>query len=209
MQKTHNTSSTLKERQRREREALIVQAAEDVLQEKGYYETSMDEIACRVGIAKGTIYSHFPGKEELVLAIFQRNLRTFLQEIDGITAKELSPRARLEEMMTLIYSGFFAKQTQLMSSIYNGVDIRRMLMEKDSCMKDSWQALANHVTALLDAGKQIGEFDAMLPTGAMLYSFFCIISPQAYERFLLHSDLSHKELVVYLQKMYFNGIITH
>ncbi len=71
MQTAHTTNLSLKEKQRQEREQLIIQAAEEVLQEKGYYETSMDEIAARVGIAKGTIYTHFPGKEELVLAIFK------------------------------------------------------------------------------------------------------------------------------------------
>ena len=42
---------SLKEKQRQEREELILQAAEEVLAEKGYYETSIDEIAARVGIA--------------------------------------------------------------------------------------------------------------------------------------------------------------
>ncbi|MFL5699301.1 MAG: helix-turn-helix domain-containing protein, partial [Ktedonobacteraceae bacterium] len=57
---------TLKERQRQEREALILQAAEEVLIEKGYHEMSMDEIAARVGISKGTVYLHFASKEDLV-----------------------------------------------------------------------------------------------------------------------------------------------
>ncbi|TMC17177.1 MAG: helix-turn-helix transcriptional regulator, partial [Chloroflexi bacterium] len=61
MQTFRTPTTSLKEKQRREREELIIQAAEEVLQEKGYYETSMDEIAARVGIAKGTIYTHFPG----------------------------------------------------------------------------------------------------------------------------------------------------
>ncbi len=55
---------SLKERQRREREELILQVAEEVLLEKGYYEASIDEIAARVGIAKGTVYLHFASKED-------------------------------------------------------------------------------------------------------------------------------------------------
>src|SRR5947199_253172 len=70
MQIVHVPAISLKEKHRREREELIIRAAEEVLQEKGYYEASMDEIAARVGIAKGTIYTHFPGKEELVFAFF-------------------------------------------------------------------------------------------------------------------------------------------
>src|SRR5947209_14825747 len=99
MQTIHTPTISLKEKQRREREELIIRAAEEVLQEKGYYETSMDEIAARVGIAKGTIYSHFPGKEELVLAIFKRDLQTFLQGIDGVIEAEPTRRARLEALL--------------------------------------------------------------------------------------------------------------
>lgn len=54
---------SLKEKQRKERELLILEAAEEVMIEKGYHETSMEEIAARVGIAKGTVYLHFPSKE--------------------------------------------------------------------------------------------------------------------------------------------------
>jgi TetR/AcrR family transcriptional regulator, fatty acid metabolism regulator protein len=207
MQTTQTIS--LKERQRREREDLIIQAAQEVLLEKGYYETSMDEIAARVGIAKGTIYTHFPGKEELVLAIFQRNMQHFLDRIAEIVEKDLTPRGKLEEIMTLIYSDFFGQQTQLISSIYNGVDIKRMLVEKSGCMKDMWHGLADNVSLLLEQGKQAGEFDSSIPTAAMLYSFFCNISPKAYERLIVDSNLSHQELVTHLQRIYFNGIAAH
>ena len=73
---------SLKEKQRQEREALILQAAEEVLMERGYHETSIDEIAARVGIAKGTVYLHFPSKEDLVVAIFERDMQQLLQYID-------------------------------------------------------------------------------------------------------------------------------
>src|SRR5438270_13684813 len=122
MQTFHTPTTSLKEKQRHEREELIIQAAEEVLQEKGYYETSMDEIAARVGIAKGTIYTHFPGKEELVLAIFKRDMQAFLQGIDGVIEAEPTPRARLEALLRFSYTGFFSKQTRLLSSTYKVVD---------------------------------------------------------------------------------------
>src|SRR2546429_5170440 len=82
MQMAHMHRS-LREKQRQEREALILQAAEEVLVEKGYHETSMDEIAARVGIAKGTVYLHFPSKEDLVVAIFARDMQKFLQAVEA------------------------------------------------------------------------------------------------------------------------------
>ncbi len=69
---------TLKERQRQEREALILLAAEEVLIEKGYHEMSMDEIAARVGISKGTVYLHFASKEDLV---FEGCMREMMEQL--------------------------------------------------------------------------------------------------------------------------------
>src|ERR1700730_17150352 len=130
MQTIHTSTPSLKERQRLEREELIIQAAEEVLLEKGYYETSMDEIAARVGIAKGTIYKHFPGKEDLVLGIFKRDMQALLQGIDEVIDKEQTPGAKLRALMLFIHAGFFSKRAQLLASIYNGIDLKRLLAEK-------------------------------------------------------------------------------
>src|SRR5947208_4447729 len=109
---------SLKEKQRQEREALILQAAEEVLMEKGYYETSIDEIAARVGIAKGTVYLHFPSKEDLVVTIFARNMQTLLEGVDDIIANQPTYRAKLEALLDFMYTGFFSKRAQLISSIH-------------------------------------------------------------------------------------------
>jgi TetR/AcrR family transcriptional regulator, fatty acid metabolism regulator protein len=202
----HISTPSLKERQRQERVELIIQAAEDVLLEKGYYDASMDEIANRVGIAKATIYTHFPGKEELVLAIFRRDMQKDLRQIetlDGPTA-----RATLEAIMEFIYTGIFSRRAHLMTSMYNGIDLKRLLMKQGGCIHELWSCMVVRVTELLEAGKRAGEFNQSIPTSAMVYSFLCTISPQAYEHYFLNSELTQAELVTYLQQIYFNGI-TH
>lgn len=57
-------------------------AAEEVFIEKGYHDVSMDEIAAQAGIAKGTLYLHFPGKKDLVFALFERSLVLFEQAVE-------------------------------------------------------------------------------------------------------------------------------
>lgn len=46
--------------------AEIVAAARDLIRQKGYAGTSMKEVADKVGLLKGSLYSHFSSKEELV-----------------------------------------------------------------------------------------------------------------------------------------------
>ena len=209
MQTFRTPTTSLKEKQRREREELIIQAAEEVLQEKGYYETSMDEIAARVGIAKGTIYTHFPGKEELVLAIFKRDMQTFIEGIDDVIGAEPTPSAKLEALLRFSYTGFFSKQTRLLSSMYNGVDMKRMLAEKGGCLRELWESLVSHVTKLLEEGKAAGELNSSIPTKVMLFSFFSLLSPKSYDHLLLGEDFSHEDLGKYLWRIYFNGIANH
>jgi AcrR family transcriptional regulator len=204
MQTQANTS--LKEKQRQEREKLILQAAEEVFLEKGYYEASMEEIATRVGIAKGTVYLHFPGKEELVAAILSRNLESFIQGIDAVLAPQPTAKAKLEALLEYMYSGLFNTQTQLISSIYNGVDIKRLFAEKSGCMREHWQSLTHHVSQLLDEGKAAGEFDNSIPTSAMVVAFLRLFSPRNYEPLLMQNMLPRKELIQWLDKLYFKGI---
>lgn len=203
---SHTPVTTLREKQRQEREKLIIDVAEEVLLEKGYYETSMDEIASRVGIAKGTIYIHFPCKEDLVAAVFERNMRTFLEQVDEIIQGQGTPRKKLEALLQTVYTGFFSKQAQLLSSMYNAIDLKRALENKGGSMKELWNALVIRVTALLEEGKAAGELDPNIPTSAMVYSFFTLFSPRVYERMVLGNAMSHEELIACLQNIYFNGI---
>src|SRR5207237_10543858 len=197
MQTFRTPTTSLKEKQRREREELIIQAAEEVLQEKGYYDTSMDEIAARVGIAKGTIYTHFPGKEELVLAIFKRDMQTFIEGIDDVIGAEPTSSAKLEALLRFSYTGFFSKQTRLLSSMYNGVDMKRMLAEQGGCI-ELWESLVSHVTKLLEEANAAGALNSSSPTNVMLFSFFSLLSPKSYDHLVIADNVPHDNLSEYL-----------
>lgn len=47
----------------------ILEAATALFSEKGYHGTSMREVAAAVGIKAGSLYNHFPGKEDLLFRI--------------------------------------------------------------------------------------------------------------------------------------------
>ena len=201
-----HTQMSLKERQRQERESLILQAAEDAFAEKGFHNTSMDEIAARVGIAKGTVYLHFSCKEELVVAIFTRDMQRLLEEMESAVAAESTARAKLEALLRCMYSGMRKKQALLLSSIYNGVDMRSMLAENTSRMHELWSRMSSLVTTLLEEGKAAGEFDASLPTPVMLLAFFGLFSPKTPGRFMSEDTLSPEEFVTYMGRIYFDGV---
>jgi AcrR family transcriptional regulator len=51
--------------------ATIVDAATELLAERGYAGCSVAAVAAKAGIATGSVYRHFPGKAELVVELFR------------------------------------------------------------------------------------------------------------------------------------------
>jgi len=201
---------SLKEKQRQEREELILQAAEEVLAEKGYYETSVDEIASRVGIAKGTVYLHFPSKEDLVIAILERNAQRLLELVETAVALAPTNREKLEAIMRVFYSGFFDPRTsylmRLPYTVVNSSDLRRVFVEKKGCMHDKWERLDILIESILEDGKAAGEFDQTLPTPIMSSAFFSLLSPRGFERLNINDRISLDEFATQLGRLYFKGI---
>jgi TetR/AcrR family fatty acid metabolism transcriptional regulator len=198
-------SRSWKERQRQEREALILQAAEEVLCEKGYHETSIEEIAARVGIAKGTVYLHFPSKEDLVMALVEREARQLQQAIEETIASAMTAREKLEAILRLLYGKLFHKQMRLFYSMYHSPEMRALIARKEQ-MHERWEQLYRSIGELLEEGKARGEFDAALPTSVMQSLFLNLISVRGYERLVVQEGMALEEVVDYLGRIYFRGI---
>ena len=61
-------SAQRKERERQSRERLIVSAALEQLRDRGVQDLNLDEIARQIEYSKGTLYSHFISKEDILVA---------------------------------------------------------------------------------------------------------------------------------------------
>lgn len=198
---------SLKERQRLEREALILQVAEEILTEKGYRETSIDEIASRVGIAKGTIYLHFPGKEELVGAILLREASLLLEKVREIAVSERCVLERLEAILHCIYGQACAKRVRLLFRLTNERELLHQWKEqKEQKLAGLWETLSQVIGDLFEQGKASGEISAEIPTPVMLHTFFCLLSPRSYERLIGERKMEADELATYLGHLYFHGV---
>src|SRR5215218_10445422 len=74
---------TRKERQERTREELVAAAAR-VFARRGYHKATVEEIAAEAGFSTGAVYSNFGGKEELFLAIADRQVAARVEEIVAV-----------------------------------------------------------------------------------------------------------------------------
>ena len=72
-------SDTFRGTSKRER---ILRAAVDVFAQNGYFNAKVSEIAKSAGVADGTIYLYFDGKEDLLITIFREHTRSYLQSLE-------------------------------------------------------------------------------------------------------------------------------
>lgn len=78
-----------------ERRQQILDAAIQVFGRRGYHEATMQEIARSVGVSVGLIYQYYKDKEDLLYAVINDILDSYLREIPAAQAGESEPLARL------------------------------------------------------------------------------------------------------------------
>src|SRR4051812_47247782 len=80
---------------------LILDATDRLLARYGYRKMTMEDLAQEVGIGKGTIYLHFPGKEDVVLSHVDRIVARLKDELRKAARGAGTPASRLRRMLVL------------------------------------------------------------------------------------------------------------
>lgn len=62
---------------------LILTAALVIFLEKGYHNSTSEEIAKRAGVAKGTLYQYFSSKQEIFLEMHQLYAEQYIEKINN------------------------------------------------------------------------------------------------------------------------------
>lgn len=63
--------------------------------QKGYGAVSMNEVCTAAGVSKGSLYHHFPGKDELFLDVVEEDMQRWLQEWEEQRSRIVGTEARL------------------------------------------------------------------------------------------------------------------
>jgi AcrR family transcriptional regulator len=77
----------------------ISRAALTLFVERGVTETTVRDIAAAAGVAEGTLYRHFAGKDELGWELFASNFAAFANNLDRCQARETTLPAKTAAMV--------------------------------------------------------------------------------------------------------------
>ncbi len=161
---------TLRERQKQALREEIMNAAQELVAEKGYGAMSMDELASRVGISKPTLYAHFANKDELVIEAATREMKQMIALIES--QADRSPMDQLCFIMRQILQ----RQVQMHTlGIGPWPEIFRLLCTHNEAL-GYIQRIGGDIVALVQQGIAEGEIDPALDPEAVVRAFFGLAS---------------------------------
>ena len=178
------------------REEAIIHAVNRLLAEKGFDAMTVDEVAAAVGIAKASLYKHFPSKEDLAAAAMVRVMRR-AQEFFGALPDTAAPqdnlRAAVRWTMELKLAGDMPSLPSQNSSL------RATLMANRPYM-DGLMEVSDRLGGWIEAAQANGTISKALPPIAVLYTLYARACDPVLEFLQMggqHTDAQIVELVLH------------
>ena len=179
---------------RKEREHLvhrgeILRSAEKVFAAKGFFQTTMSEIAQAAEFGTGTLYKYFKSKEDLYFTLIDEKTN----EINRLVKAELSRKTSAIERIkkALILELEFIERNRDFFRIYTSEGSRFEWSIKDDCGKKIHDKMVDYIHLLaqvLKEGMKANELKTLDPMDlahafeGIVHSFIFewLISPESY-----------------------------
>jgi AcrR family transcriptional regulator len=151
------------------RQEEIKQAVLDIIYTDGLKNLSTHNLAKRIGMSEGSIFRHFPTKQDIILSIINDVQNDFIGQLRIVSASEEDPEIRLKKFIcaTIEYLTDNKGITMLIFS--------EASHNNDAALKNRLQKIFNSqkelVSKIIIDGIDAGKWDDKLPVEnlAMLY----------------------------------------
>ncbi len=184
------------------RENAIVDATNNLLAKKGYDLMTMDEVASEVGIAKASLYKHFPSKEALAAAAMIRLLENTLAYVRGLSPTEPAIahlksvlRWALETRMRGGLPTLPAENTSLRDALLNNTRYISRLMDLNELMGE-----------LIEKARAEGAIRADLPTEVVLFTVYARSCDPTLDYLRMNEQYSDEQVIGFLLSTCFDGL---
>ncbi len=180
----------------------ILAAALGVFASHGFEKATVDEIALRAGVAKGTVFYHYKSKEDLFTQLIKSGIgllidtvRTEIQHLRHPTDK-LKAVIKIQTELSFAHTEFFSL---LQREVWGNLDRQHVLR----------QALAEYlslIAGVVAEGIAVGEF---VPTDAdsMGAAIFGMIGATVLHLLISQKDSLPEEVIFNLQRFLLQGVL--
>ena len=143
------------------RQEQILDAARRLFLTKGYEATTIEDVLTAVGIAKGTLYNHFPGKEAILDAIVLRTVDAIVQRAQAAAD---GPQPATTRFLAVVGAARAPQEDiELAQQIRATGNLRLHVL----AMTETWTRLVPILTRLVEEGAAAGELSTTDPRGSV------------------------------------------
>jgi AcrR family transcriptional regulator len=155
------------------REREILEAAMELFHERGYANTSVEDVASAVGILKGSLYHYIDSKEDLLYRVVEQVHESVQAIMAGVDARaDLSPLGRLDAYVQeqVLYN---ARNLRRISVYYQ--DRARLSPARFAEIRRWRRAQERYVVNLIEEAAAAGEVPADIDTRLAANSVFAVV----------------------------------
>ncbi len=193
---------SFKEQMLAAREEAIIQTVNRLLAEKGFDAMTVDEVAADVGIAKASLYKHFPSKEDLAAAAMARAMERACDFVANLP-EEAAPLDKLKSVVRWTLEMQLAGQMPSLPS--QNSSLRAALMGNVSYM-DGLMRVSDQLGGWIEAAQAGGTLNASLPPVAVLYTLFARACDPVVEFLKAGGQHSDEEIIRLVLSTCFDGL---
>jgi TetR/AcrR family fatty acid metabolism transcriptional regulator len=150
----------------------ILRAATDVFALTGYFNAKVSEVAKAAGVADGTIYLYFQGKEDLLLTIFREHVRNYLasleQELRDIESAEERIRIAIRHHLETL-----GRDRAL--AVVSQIELRHSLKFMSLLSQEEVGVYLNIIRRIVESGQEEGRFRRSVHSSLIAKSVFGIL----------------------------------
>lgn len=184
------------------REEAIILAVNKLLAEKGFEAMTVDEVAAAVGIAKASLYKHFPSKEDLAAAAMVRIMKR-TQDFMATLPAEADPLGKLKAVAR------WAMEVQLAGEMpslpHQSSSLRTTLMGNRAYI-DRLMGMSDTLGGWIQAAQANGTLSSKLPAIAVLYTLFARACDPVLEFLRVGGNYSDAKIVDMVLESCFDGL---
>ena len=183
----------------------IYKAAANLFGKRGYDKSSLDEIARKAGVAKGTIFYHFSNKEELFSCLVEEGVNILSDEIAKISEKKIGTKNKLEQVLEYHFS-FFEEHADLCLMILNQLGNFNKQWQKS--LKLIQGKYLSTLSLLIEDGKKEEIISKKLDTEAIIVSLFSLLAVSSIDWAIFHPGIAQKKIIGTTRTLIFKGLFS-
>ncbi len=184
----------LRREPKEERKLKIIRAACKLFAEKGYYSTTIPDIAEALGMSAGNLYNYFESKEELAKEVMQTTSKLIADKLREINEMELPSREKIRLMVKNFFE-IYMEEPELIDYFLrvflSNREVFREGCEGFACVGE----VVAEIMILLSVGVERGE----LRNQDFFPAFVTMMGPMGGIVFLYGEGSLDKPLMEYLE----------